>query len=174
MTFYNHTNALPQSERLIFRELTMDDVDTWMEFINSPEAVKFLGIPMERQSAIIWMERAKRRYEDFGMGMWALIDKQSGEMVGNCGLLVQDVDGQQELEIGYHLIPRFWKKGYATEAAKACKEFAFTHNLSDYVISIIHVENFNSQHVAERNGMKVWKQTTFRDWPVFIYRVDRA
>ena len=151
----------------------MDDVDTWMEFISSEEALKFHSIRVgDRQAAVIWIEKQLMRYENYNMGHWALIDKASGEMVGQCGLLVQQVDGVEELEIGYHLIPRFWKKGYATEAAKACKEFAFKHKLSRHILYIIDPENFNSQHVAERNGMKIWKQSTFKDLPVLIYRVD--
>lgn len=166
------TQALPESERLIFRKLDMDDVVVWMEYFASAEALKFMPFKLnDREACVAWIERALWRYEKYGMGLWALIDKNSNVMIGQCGLLVQDVDGNQELEIGYHLIPRFWKHGYATEAAKACKEFAIEHRLADSLISIIHIDNINSQKVAERNGMSREKQTTFWDYPVYVYRM---
>lgn len=169
------TQALPESERLIFRRLNINDVDAWMEYFASDEALKFMPLKLnDREDCIAWIKRAEWRYDTFGMGLWALIDKESNEIVGQCGLLVQEIDNTQELEIGYHLIPRFWKKGFAIEAALACKKFAIENKLADSVISIIHIDNINSQKVAERNGMIREKQTTFWDYPVYVYRVNIA
>jgi [ribosomal protein S5]-alanine N-acetyltransferase len=158
--------------RLRFRELTMNDAGAYKEFFDDAEAMRFYNItPGDPGSAATWIGRQLKRYEDFGTGLWALIDKTTGQPVGQCGLLVQEVDGLQELEIGYNLIPRHWGKGYATEAAQACKLYAFERRLAASIISIIHVDNVNSQRVAERNGMTREKQTTFREWPVYVYRI---
>jgi ribosomal-protein-alanine N-acetyltransferase len=107
-------------------------------------------------------------------GMNALISKASGELIGICGLLVQTVDDIQELEIGYSVLPKFWLKGYAFEAAQKCKEHAFENNFSDSLISIIHVDNIPSQKVARKNGMHLDKTTAYKDNPVHIFRVNQG
>ena len=96
---------------------------------------------------------------------------KNGIFIGQCGLLKQTVDGIEELEIGYSLLPEHRKKGYASEAAKKCKSFAFEHKLSNTLISIIHVDNKPSQRVALNNGMAWDKTTTYKNNPVHIYRV---
>lgn len=103
--------------------------------------------------------------------MNALTLKASGQLVGICGLLVQTVDGIEELEIGYSILPKFWLQGYAFEAAQKCKHFAFEKGFSDSLISIIHVDNVPSQKVALKNGMFLDKTTIYRDNPVHIFRV---
>lgn len=103
----------------------------------------------------------------------AVMEASSGELVGWCGLLVQDVDGRQELEVGYSMLPAHWRKGFATEAAKACMDEAFERGLATSIISIIQVDNVPSQRVAEKNGLQVDGQTTFHGHPVFIYRARR-
>jgi ribosomal-protein-alanine N-acetyltransferase len=83
------------------------------------------------------------------------------------------VDGIDELEIGYHLIPRYWGNGYATESAGAFKEMGFENNLAESIISIIDVKNLSSQKVAQRNGMTKEARTKFIDMDVYIYRIQR-
>ncbi|MEO8151111.1 MAG: GNAT family N-acetyltransferase [Bacteroidia bacterium] len=164
-----------ETPRLRIRKLIMNDVTAWMEYFQSPQVLKFMGFkPDDKQGCIIWIEKQLKRYAaNEHDGLRALIDKETNEMVGQCGFLIQEIDNEVVLEIGYHLISRFWKKGYATEAAKAFKEYAFENNLADSLVSIIHIDNINSQQVAERNGMKRERQTTFRDTAVFIYRIDK-
>jgi RimJ/RimL family protein N-acetyltransferase len=88
-----------------------------------------------------------------------------------CGLLVQEVDGIKELEIGYSLHPAFLGKGYATEAAMKMRDFAFENNFADSLISIVHVDNLKSANVALRNGMTLEKTTNFKEIPVNIFRI---
>lgn len=103
--------------------------------------------------------------------MNALVCKTTEAFVGIAGLLLQTVDDIQELEIGYSILPKHWKKGYATEAAIKCKDHAIANKLSDSLISIIHIDNVPSQKVATNNGMVLDKITTYRDNPVHIYRI---
>ena len=105
--------------------------------------------------------------------MNVLIEKSTGRFVGQCGLLVQTVDGVGELEVGYSIMPAFWNQGFATEAAAACIAHAFRHNLSDSVISIIHEDNVESERVAVKNGLTLEKRTEYKDNPVKIYRIYR-
>lgn len=159
--------------RLNFREMNMGDVDAFMEFISSEEALKYFPTIKrgDRQEAITWVERLGKRYADHGVGLWAITDKQTGAYLGQCGMLVQEIDNRTELEIGYNLNPSSWGKGYATEAAISCKKYILEHQLAPSVISIIHVDNVPSQKVAERNGMQRGKQVMWREMPVYIYRI---
>ncbi|NDV16284.1 GNAT family N-acetyltransferase [Muricauda sp. TY007] len=163
------------SERLIFRKLKKSDFDDWLPFYHNPKSTQFWeGLPTDPIEACkTQFDRVFERYENKLGGMNALISKESGELVGICGLLVQTVDDIQELEIGYSVLPKFWLKGYAFEAAQKCKKFAFENNFADSLISIIHVDNIPSQRVAIKNGMHLDKTTTYRDNPVHIFRVNK-
>jgi ribosomal-protein-alanine N-acetyltransferase len=92
-------------------------------------------------------------------------------MLGHCGLLVQTVDDVTELEIGYSLLPEFWHRGYAAEAASKCRDFAFGNELADSLISIISRSNIPSQKVAISNAMHQEKATNYYENEVFIYRI---
>ncbi|MGZ5244580.1 MAG: GNAT family N-acetyltransferase [Bacteroidia bacterium] len=162
-----------QTERLIFRKLEEGDLEELMPFFSSDETMKFL--PVSSTSFSVngkeWINRQLNRYTNTNSGLYALVLKETGKIVGMCGLLVQDVDEKKELEIGYHLLPQHWKNGYATEAATFCKSFAKENKLAESVISIIDPENINSQKVAERNGLKREKLTVFKGFPAYIYRI---
>jgi [ribosomal protein S5]-alanine N-acetyltransferase len=164
-----------KTERLKFRKLTAEDIESWMDFFNSTEALQFLPFKLHSKKACAeWLERQALRYKQSRSGLCALIEKNSGKMIGQCGLLIQEIDGKTEIEIGYHLIPTFWKKGFATEAAIAVRNYAFNNDLADSLISIIHRDNVNSQKVAERNGMKKEKELIWKGLPVFIYRIKKS
>ena len=114
------------------------------------------------------------RYANNLGGMNVLIDKKTGEFIGQCGLLIQTVDDLEELEVAYSIIPKHWNRGYATEAAKKCIDFAFENNLRESLISIIHVNNKESERVALKNKLSVDKRTTFDNNPVNIYRIKKS
>lgn len=165
-----------ETERFKFRLLEYSDYDTWIEFFRNSGAARFLGIhglETPEDQCRKWFEIAFGRYRDELGGMNALIDKSSGEFIGQSGLLVQEVDGRSELEISYSIMPQFWNKGYATEAAVKCRNYAFEHDYAQSLISIIHVDNVQSQSVALKNGMSKSKQTIFKKMPVHIYRIDK-
>ena len=166
------------TKRLTARKLTMDDAETWLEFLQGEDSLEFLpfsGPTLEDSKQ--WMERQLDRYKKNNCGLMALIHKETGEMVGQCGVLKQEVEGKTEYEVGYHIIPRFRNQGYATEAAMAFKEYIFIHDLSDSVISLIHVDNVKSQRVAEKNGMKrdfITKSFSYMQGiPMYVYRITR-
>jgi [ribosomal protein S5]-alanine N-acetyltransferase len=163
-----------ETERLLFRLVHPEDAEAWLDFMSKEEAIWFLALrpedsPQERCRK--WFARIEERYANNLGGMNALVERKTGSLIGQAGLLVQHVDGVCELEVAYSILPDYWNNGYASEAARACRDVAFQRQFSDSLISIIHLENFASQQVADRNGMNVDKQTLFREMPVLIYRI---
>ena len=163
-----------ESLRLKTRFLTLDDINTWSEFFKSLEAIELFPahfLPPGENHAAVWIERQLNRYKDKLYGVQAILDKSTGEFLGQAGLITQEVDEIKELEVGYHMLKKYWGNGYAPEAAKLFLDFAFKHQLNDSVISIINVKNFRSQRVAEKNGLQIDKKTIWREIPVYIYRI---
>lgn len=163
-----------ETERLKTRYLGESDVSLWTAFFEDKEAVEFIpnfGALQSAGRSKHWIERQLKRYADRKFGLQLLIDKQTHEAVGQCGLLEQIVDGETKLEVGYHIFKKHWGRGYAPEAAKRFMKYAFDNHLSEDIISIIHVDNIKSQRVAEKNGLKRMKQTVWNEIPVFIYQL---
>ncbi len=163
-----------ETERLTFRKLREDDFETWLSFCEDRDIMQYFAFQETDSAAVIcrkWFDKIYWRYENQLGGMNVLIEKSSGEFIGQCGLLIQTVDEQEELEIGYSLMPQARGSGYALEAAKKCRDLAFQNDFSDSIISIIHPDNFASQQVAIKNGMQLLKQTSFHGLPVNVYRI---
>ncbi len=162
------------SDRIKTEFLTESDIPVWSNFFKDPNSAKFLpdyGISDPMKRAEHWITSQFKRYESERFGLQKIVDKQTGEFLGQCGLLCQEVDGQPELEVGYHFFKEFRDRGFATEAACLFIDFAFRNKLSENIISIIDVENFPSQRVAEKNGLRISKRTRYFDLDVFIYRI---
>jgi len=161
------------SDRLLFRKVVEDDYEHWLPFYHNPKSTQYWeGLPEDPVNACNQQfQRIFERYELGLGGMNALVLKETNELVGLCGLLVQEVDEKKELEIGYSVLPNHWRKGYAIEAAAKCKAFAQLHQLSKSLISIIHIANIPSQKVALKNGMHLSSSTTYKNNPVHIYRL---
>lgn len=162
-----------ESERLLFRRVVSVDFKDWLPFYyNSASTQYWKGLPLDPIKACHQQfDRIFERYEQNLGGMNALIHKETNKLIGLCGLLIQKVDGQEEMEIGYSILPKFWRKGYAIEAAITCRQFAVRNQYAESLISIIHVDNIPSQKVALRNGMHLDKTTIYKDNPVHIFRV---
>ena len=125
-----------------------------------------------------WLDKQMQLYRDYSFGLWAVVLKETGDMIGQCGLSMQDCDGKQVLEVGYLFQKAFWHKGYAAEAAIACKEYAFDRSEVNEVFSIIRDTNIPSQNVAKRNGMTICGAFTkhYRniDMPHLVFSVRKT
>ena len=164
-----------ETERLLFRKIEKNDFNIWLEFYkNTVTSQHWIS---EKQTPEIecknWYEKQFYRYKNDKGGMNALIEKKSGKLIGHCGLLLQKVDTIVELEIGYSLLPEYWNKGYATEAAKKCRDYAFQNNLTESLISIISLSNKASETVALKNGMTIEKTTEYNGNKVNIFRINK-
>ncbi|MEZ4936430.1 MAG: GNAT family N-acetyltransferase [Crocinitomicaceae bacterium] len=146
-----------ESERLRYRRLSMDDLDDWKVFFDDNEREHFLALDATlspEEKAKEWIELQLERYAQGDFGHLAILEKSSGNLVGVSGLLVRNKESNLDYEVAYSILPNYWGKGYATEAAKNMKQFAMNHQLHHRVVSWIHPENSFSQNVAQKNGMK--------------------
>jgi RimJ/RimL family protein N-acetyltransferase len=166
-----------ETARLKFRLLEREDFTTWLQLFEDRTATGFLGladIGTPEAQCEKWFEITENRYKNDTGGLNVLIDKETNEFIGQCGLLIQEVDGVREMEIGYSILPKHWNKGYATEAAQKCRDYAFEHNFTDSLISIVHIDNIRSEKVARKNGMTLNKKTLFKEMPVTIFRITKT
>lgn len=163
-----------ETQRLTLREMTLHDVDDLLAVLCDPEVMQFYPQAFDRQMTQTWIERNVQRYAQHGFGLWAVILKESGNLIGDCGLVVQEIDGVEEVEIGYHIRRDLWGRGLATEAAQACRDYGFSQLGFDKLISLINPPNIASRRVAEKNGMRLIKEVEWRDQPTCVYAVERT
>ena len=144
-----------ETERLLLREMTQDDLPALQGILQDEETMYAYNGAFDEAETQAWLDRQLSRYAQYGFGLWAVVLKESGGMIGQCGLTMQPWRGDEVLEVGYLFNRAFWHHGYATEAARGCMEYAFDRLGAREVCSIIRKTNLPSRRVAERNGMTV-------------------
>ncbi len=145
---------IPHStSRLRFREMTLDDLDAMSALLGDPDVMTYYPAPKTRAETVAWIEWNQANYAQHGYGLW-IVETQAGDFVGDCGLTWQKVNGRSELEVGYHVRLDLQGRGYATEAAMACLEYAREVVGAPSLVAIIHPGNAASRRVAERLGMR--------------------
>ncbi len=142
-----------ETERLFLRELNQNDFGALCKIMQDEETMYAYEGAFSDQEVRDWLDRQLSRYREYGFGLWAVVLKKTGEVIGQCGLTMQPWKNEEVLEIGYLFQRQFWHNGFATKAAVACKKYAFEVLKADEVCSIIRDTNLPSQRVAERNGM---------------------
>ncbi len=154
------TSAKPVlvTNRLTLSEMNVADLDFVAAMLANPEVMRFYPKCYSRQEAEAWVRRQIERYAKHGHGLWLVRDRRTGDPVGQVGLTVQEVDGVEEPEVGYLIHRPFWRRGFATEAATATRDYAFDRLGKRRVISLVRPENVPSQGVAKKLGMTVEKR----------------
>ena len=146
-----------ETPRLRLRELEPCDFGALCRVLQDPVAMTAYEHAFTDEEVRAWLGRQRERYRAYGFGLWAVQRREDGEIIGQCGLTMQErLDGgrdEQVLEVGYLFERAHWHRGYATEAARACRDYAFERLDAQEVFSIIRDTNLASQRVALRNGM---------------------
>lgn len=163
-----------ETERLRLRHFMPGDIAALEAVLGDPIAMQWYQAPFDHDGVTAWIERNINRYQREGHGLWAMILKSSGELIGDCGCVIQEVEGKDAIEIAYHVRRDLWGNGYATEAARACIEFAFNKLGAQRVISMIRPGNVNSRRVAEKNGLTCEKVVFWKSYDHCIYARERA
>lgn len=166
-----------ETTRLILREIEQRDFQDLAELLQNPKVMYAYEHDFSDKDVQEWLDRQIKRYKQYGFGLWAVILKATGEMIGQAGLTMQPYRDTEVLEIGYLLKETFWHRGYAKEAVFGCKSYAFEYLNADKVYSIIKADNHASIKVAEGIAMK--KEDTFvtqyfnGDMLHYLYSVQR-
>ena len=161
-----------ETERLALRPLSLHDVDALYEVLGDAETMSYYPHPFSREETEAWIRWNLESYAEHGHGLWGMALESTGELIGDCGLTVQDVDADQFVEVGWHVRRDLWGRGYATEAGIACRDHAFESVGVDRLVSIIRPENVPSCRVAEKLGLTVWKETVRgRGWLHRVYSI---
>jgi len=144
-----------ETSRLFLRELNQDDYPSLAAILQDPKVMYAYEGPFSDAETQAWVDKNLLRYKQDGFGLWAVILRETEVMIGMTGLTWQTIGETDVLEIGYQFNRQYWGMGFATEAAKACKEYAFSVLDVEQVYSIIRDTNIASMNVAIRNGMLV-------------------
>lgn len=162
-----------ETPSLILREFVAEDRDALTLVLGDPETMRFYPTALDQAGVAEWIARNRRRYAKDGHGLWAMVLRSTGEVIGDCGLTVQTVDDVNQIEIGYHVRRDRWCQGFATEAARACREYGFAKLPVEHLISLIRPENLPSRRVAEKNGMTICKETRKAGFIHLVYSIRR-
>ncbi|GLV55314.1 hypothetical protein KDH_21610 [Dictyobacter sp. S3.2.2.5] len=142
-----------ETEHLEFRPLTMDDLDDMTALYTDPEVTRFLGGPRSRDEVQRVLKGYIREYQIYGHSFFATIRKSDRSFIGHCGLLKQEVQGQEEIELAYVLARPYWQNNLAMEGTEALKNYGFQKLGFQRIISLIPPDNTVSIHIAEKIGM---------------------
>jgi RimJ/RimL family protein N-acetyltransferase len=165
-------DVIIETPRLLLRELEPDDLDMLAALYDDEEVMRYIGTRgvRPRAAAARYLDRQRQPYRERGYGEWATASKETGEMIGLCGLIVwPDVDGVEELEVAYLLARGAWGRGLATEAATAIRDHAVRVLGRDRLVSCIYPEHAASIRVAEKLGMRHEKDIDYEGQTLALY-----
>ncbi|RLL45534.1 N-acetyltransferase [Oceanobacillus piezotolerans] len=146
-----------ETERLYLRELALSDAKELSKVLSDPESMQYYPEPFDSERVERWIHLNMDHYKRYHHGLWAVILKDRDIFIGDCGITMQVVDRETVPEIGFHIIKSYWNRGYATEAALACKDYAFHVLQFPKVFSYTNINNVPSQKVAKKIGMQEYK-----------------
>jgi RimJ/RimL family protein N-acetyltransferase len=161
-----------ETPRLRLRRITRGDVSGYFTFFSDAETMRFYPSTRSLSETQEFVDRQLRRYERTGYGPWAMILKAEDMLIGYCGLIPQLVDDSPEVEIGYLVARPYWRQGFASEAAVACRDYAFHQLGLRRLISLIDPANVASIGVARKVGMSLEKQSFWQGKLMNVYSLN--
>ena len=163
-----------ETKRLILREYTVDDFDALYAILSDPVTMKHYPKPYDAAGTNRWLTWSLNNYQEYGFGLWAIELKETGEFIGDCGITMQNIDGELLPEIGYHIHKNYWRNGYAKEAASAVRDWAFANTNFDTLYSYMKYTNVASYSTAASIGMtKIKEYPDDKDGIVYVYSITR-
>ena len=162
-----------ETPRLILRPFREEDIERFAELMANRDFMRFSLGPYTRDQTQGVLQKFFSWTQAGLPSQFAVIFRRNDDLIGYCGFLHQEVDGRSEIEIGYRLHPDYWNRGLASEAAQAVRDYAFRDLRLPRVISLIHPDNVPSRRVAEKNGMKIERETVFRGFPTQVFAITR-
>lgn len=163
-----------ETPRLVLRPMHAADVDPLLTIFADPKVMAaFDTMPFDREQMTAWVQRNLDHQAEHGYGLFAVILKTNGELIGNCGLEYMDVAGVEVAELGYDFRSAYWNQGYATEAATAVRDYAFHLLRLPRLISLIRQHNLPSQRVAEKIGMRRTEEVVQDETRYWVYTCTR-
>ena len=143
-----------ETQRLLLRPMLATDLEALYGIFTDPRVMASFGVePFNREQMRRWLQRNLDHQRQFGYGLFSVILKEDRTLIGDCGLENMELDGQAVAELGYDFRSAYWNQGYATEAARAVRDYAFDVLHLPKLVSLIRVGNLASRRVAEKVGM---------------------
>lgn len=163
-----------RTSRLSIRQLHAVDLDFIASLRSDVRVMKHYPRLYTREECADWLSRQFERYLVDGHGFWMVCDANTSQTLGTTGVVTQIVEGEPLIEVGYMFATQHWGKGLASEAAQACRDWAFSNLSTPAVHSLIRPVNARSQNVARRNGMKPARRAMFHELEHDVWRITRA
>lgn len=161
--------SIIETSRLYLRQLSFEDISNLSLVLSDKESMRYYPHAFSNEEVKKWIERNIERYNNDGFGLWAVIRKADNQFLGDCGITLQNIDGDILPEIGFHIIKTYCNKGYATEAAEACRKYALEVLGFTSIYSYSEVGNKTSQRVSSKIGMNRLKTFKKDGTEVVVY-----
>ena len=162
-----------RTQRLELRPFVPGDADALARVVSDADALRFWGAPLQPDEVRDRIERNRAQFLADGLGRCAIVLLQTGELVGDAGLTRTDVEGVEEIELGWIVAPAHWGRGYASEAGAAWRDHAFGALGLSRFVSMIREENAASRRVAEKLDMRIERTAHWNDAPHLVYVAER-
>ncbi len=164
-----------ETNGLFLREYKFDDYDALYEIVSDAETMQHYPAPFDEEKTRDWIKWNLENYEKYGFGLWAVVLKETGDFIGDCGITIQDIDGELLPEIGYHIHKKYWRRGFAKEAARAVRDWVFTNTDYNEIYSYMKYTNVGSYSTAIAIGMqKVKEYLDPKNYVSCAYSIKRA
>ena len=163
-----------KTERLVLRELTENDFSALYKVLADSDIMCHYPYTFDENRVKNWINKSIERYSVFGFGLWAVVLKETNELIGDCGITMQNINGSIKPEVGYHIAKAHQRQGYAKEAAKACINWTFENTPFKILYSYMKKSNIASSKTAMANGMvKVDEFIDSENELTSVYAIDK-